>query len=133
MNVYERYEKVRQYFYALQKTNGNLNTLPSDEYDIVMRIQDDLLDDYYSYLSVYRDGYSCDCKNIDTWECTCEDCYGFCDDDFYEYCCDEEPYYAKNIDDRVLESGIEEIYNNEYHEFVSEFNEYMKEHEVYDE
>lgn len=38
-----------------------------------------------------------------------------------------------NINDiRVLKSIVEEIYENEYYEFVKEFNEYMEYHEVYD-
>lgn len=47
------------------------------------------------------------------------------------YCCDDTDIRYP-IDTRVITSLIEEIYENEYYEFVKEFNEYMEYNEVYD-
>ena len=47
------------------------------------------------------------------------------------YCCDDtDNKYL--IDTRVITSLIEELYENEYYEFIKEFNEYMEYNEVYD-
>ena len=47
------------------------------------------------------------------------------------YCCDDTDN-RYTIDTRVITSIIEELYENEYYEFVKEFNEYMEYNEVYD-
>lgn len=47
------------------------------------------------------------------------------------YCCDDTDIRYP-IDTRVITSLIEELYENEYYEFVKEFNEYMEYNEVYD-
>ena len=47
------------------------------------------------------------------------------------YCCDDTDIRYP-IDTRFITSLIEEIYENEYYEFVKEFNEYMEYNEVYD-
>lgn len=47
------------------------------------------------------------------------------------YCCDDTDNRYP-IDTRVITSIIEELYENEYYEFVKEFNEYMEYNEVYD-
>lgn len=46
------------------------------------------------------------------------------------YCDDTDNRYP--IDTRVITSLIEELYENEYYEFIKEFNEYMEYNEVYD-
>ena len=46
------------------------------------------------------------------------------------YCDDTDIRYP--IDTRVITSLIEELYENEYYEFIKEFNEYMEYNEVYD-
>lgn len=47
------------------------------------------------------------------------------------YCCDDTDNRYP-IDIRVITSLIEELYENEYYEFIKEFNEYMEYNEVYD-